>query len=210
MESAAAEAEGCDDDNLSQAISNNLSQATSSSSSSDAASEAEARQAGEKKVSGQLEARRAATRAEAAERELGVAAWISRVIPRLYNEPHNIGGLLSPHLERDVVNIVLGYVVEVNGSGKLRRTDGEEVSFKVEGCASLNRLGYWATQEKTWPEVPVRVLLQGSNVELPVVGECGALMNVFTGSFPDLEVRVGAGANVYSKEDLILHSPFSV
>ena len=150
--------------------------------------------AGEKKVSVQL------TRAEAAERELGVAAWISRVIPRLYNEPHNIGGLLWPHLERDVVNIVLGYVVEANGSGKLSRIDGEEVPFKVEGCASLNRLGYWATQEKTWPEVPVRVLLQGSNVELPVVGECGALMNLLTGSFPDLELQVGAGANVYSTE----------
>ena len=87
-----------------------------------------------------------------------------------------------------------------HGSGKLRRTDGEEVPFKVAGCASLNRLGYWATQEKNWPEVPVRVILQGSNVELPVVGECGALMNLLTGSFPDLELQVGAGANAYSTE----------
>ena len=154
----------------------------------------------ERGLSGQLEARRAASRAEAAERELAEAAWISRVIPRLYNEPHNIGGLLSSHFERDVANIVLMYVIEVNGSGILRRTDGEEVPFKVGGWASLNRLGYWAIQEKNWPEVPVRVILQGSNVELPVVGECGALMNLLTGSFPDLELQVGAGANVYSYE----------
>ena len=156
----------------------------------------------ERDLSGQLEARRAASRAEAAERELVEAAWISRMIPRLYNEPHNIGGLLLPHFDfqRGVANIVLGYVIKVNGSGILRRTDGEEVPFKVGGCASLNRLGYWATQEKNWPEVPVRVILQGSNVELPVVGECGALMNLLTGSFPDLELQVGAGANVYSTE----------
>ena len=154
-----------------------------------------------KKPSAQLEARRAAVKAEAAEREVRKAKWISQGATRLYNEPHNIGGLLLPHLATpSVVNIVLEYVVEVNGSGKLRRMDGEEVPFVVQGYTSVNRLGYWATQEKTWPEVPVRVLLQGSNVELPVVGECGALMNLLTGSFPDLELQVGAGANVYSTE----------
>ena len=161
---------------------------------------------GKKWASAQLEARIVAARAEAAEVELRRAiridTWVDLVIPRLYNEPHNIGGLLSPHLVTSVVNIVLRYVVEANGSGKLLRTDGNEVSFSVPGYSSLNRLATTLRYSSlNRPEVPVRLIFKGSNVELPEDGDCGSQMNIFTGRFPDLELRMGAGANVYSCEE---------
>ena len=151
-----------------------------------------------KKPSAQLEARRAAVRAEAAEREVRKATWISQGAARLYKEPHNIGGLLLPHLAaRSVVSIILEYVVEANGSGKLRKMDGEEVPFIVSGYTSVNRLGYWASKQHWYPWLPVSVVLERTNVELPSVGDCAALIDVFTGRFPDLELRVGAGANEF-------------
>ena len=160
-----------------------------------------------------LEERRTASRAATTERKLRHATrmdtWIRLVIPRLFAEPHNIGAALLPHLASvEEVNIVLGYVVEANAVVRLRTRDGDFKSFTVPGYSSLNRLGYLATTERIGvPDpgnrigVPLRVVFKGTNQEVPVDGDCGSLMNLFTGVFPDLEVRIGAGATVYLADD---------
>ena len=135
-----------------------------------------------------------------------IDTWIRLVIPRLSAEPHNIGAALSLHVPPVVANMVLQYVIEANARVRLRTRDGDFMSFTVPGYTTLNRLGYLATTERISVPVqnriglPLRVVFKGTNQEVPVDGDVGSLMNLFTGVFPDLEVRIGAGATVYLAE----------
>ena len=131
--------------------------------------------------------------------------WIARAIPRLRQEPHNVGVHLSPHFAAPVVDIVLGYVVVPFGSGKLW-IGHAEYWFTCTAPGPLKELGFYASRywgfgtrvsyESNWLTelVPNRVIIKGTNDELPAEGDYGSLMDVYTGRFPDVEIRIGAAA----------------
>ena len=130
-------------------------------------------------------------------------AWITSAIPRLRQEPHNLGLYLSPHLAAPVVDIVLGYVVVPFGSGILW-IGHADYRFTCTAPGPLKELGFYASRWN-WGFTPVRsgwlaalrpnrVILKGTNDELPAEGDYGSLMDVFTGRFPDVEVRIGVAS----------------
>ena len=134
--------------------------------------------------------------------------WITRASPRLHQEPHNVGVHLLPHFVAPVVDIILGYVVEPFGRGKLwywiQGIWEQEYSFTCIAPGPLKELGFYASRfdgtscNLERADTNIRVMLRGSNDELPAEGDYGSLMNVFTGRFPDVELRISTTyANKY-------------